>query len=118
MGYMTSSFSWIVKQNNSQPQPIQNYYQALLRFNFHIQNPHKYDRIKKESWKAARVEVPVIGFRFKYDDSLHTFKASWLENLQSPTPAGLSRQYRGRTGFIRGVVQMIHKRNRDSITGM
>lgn len=83
MGYMTSSFSWIVKQN-SQPQPKQNYYQALLGFNFHIQKLRKYYRIKKESWKAARAEVPVMGFKFKYDESLNTFKASWLEKPSKP----------------------------------
>lgn len=71
MDYMMNSFSWIIKQNKSQPRPIWNYYQALLRFDFRIQNPHEYDRIQKEGWEEASVEVPLIGFMFQYIDSVN-----------------------------------------------
>lgn len=42
MDYMTNSFSWIIKQNKSQPQP--NYYQTLLSFDFHTEKTHEYDK--------------------------------------------------------------------------
>ena len=62
MDCMTNSFFWIVKLKKSQPQLIQNYYQALLRFDFHIWKSHEYDRIQNKSWKEARVEVPTDRF--------------------------------------------------------
>lgn len=39
---MTNSFSWIIKQNESQQQP--NYYWTLLSFDFPTEKPHEYDR--------------------------------------------------------------------------
>lgn len=72
MDYTTNSFSWIIKQSKSQPQPIWNYYQALLKFDINIQKNHEYDRIQKEDWKEARVEVPLIGLMFKCIDSAKT----------------------------------------------
>lgn len=45
--------------------------------------------IQKESWKEARVEVPLIGLRFKYIDSVKTLRAYELirETFESSSEA-------------------------------
>lgn len=57
---------------------------SSLEVSFSYSKTHEYDRIQKESWKEARVEVPLMGFMFKYIDSVNTLQASWLEKPSKP----------------------------------